>query len=162
MTANPQQRRQFQRKHRTATQSRNGPRPSVKLHRSYTVEEVARLRTVSRGTVRRWLKIGLAALTDRKPTLILGEDLVQFLAARRVPSQKCAPFECYCVKCRSPRKPAGDMAEYVPFTATTGNLRAICPVCECWMHKRIRYAVLETLRSTLAVTIAEARRRLGD
>jgi excisionase family DNA binding protein len=72
----------------------------AKIHRSYTVDEVARLLGVAKGTVRRWIKAGLPVLADRKPALILGEDLVQFLASRKAPRKKCSPAECYCVKCR--------------------------------------------------------------
>jgi len=135
--------------------SRKPSRHRIKIHRSYTVDEVARILGVAKGTVRRWMKCGLPALTDRKPALILGEDLVHFLAMRRAPRQKCALIECYCVKCRAPRKPAGEMAEFVPLTPKTGNLRAICPACGRLMHKRIRCDALEPLRAVLAVTIAQ-------
>ena len=47
------------------------------------------------GTIRRWIKGGLSALTDQKPALILAEDLVQFLAARKAAHKKCGPAECY-------------------------------------------------------------------
>jgi hypothetical protein len=116
---------------------------------------VARLLGVAKGTVRRWTKSGLSALTDQKPALILGEDLVQFLAARKNKHKKCAPAECYCVKCREPRKPAGDMAEFIPLTPRTGNLRAICPACGRLMHKRIRCDALDSVRLLLDVTITQ-------
>lgn len=43
----------------------------VKVHRSYTVDEAARLLGVTKGTIRRWIGAGLPAITDRKPFLIL-------------------------------------------------------------------------------------------
>ena len=58
-------------------------RRGIKIHRNYTVDEVARIRGVAKITVRRWIKGGLPALTDRKPTLILGEDFAQFLPGPR-------------------------------------------------------------------------------
>ena len=58
-----------------------------------------------KGTVRRWTKSGLPSITDQKPLLILGEDLIEFLTLRKAPSQKCSPFECYCVKCRALKWP---------------------------------------------------------
>jgi excisionase family DNA binding protein len=127
----------------------------AKIHRSYTVDEVARLLGVAKGTVRRWIKAGLSVLADRKPALILGEDLVQFLAARKAPRKKCGPAECYCVKCREPRKPAGAIAEFIPLRPRTGNLRAICPVCGCLMHRQIRCDAVDALRALLEVTIVE-------
>jgi excisionase family DNA binding protein len=143
------------------TQSRKGARRGVKLHRPYTVEDVARLRNVSKRTVRRWIRAGgLSAVTDRKPTLILGEDLLGFLTARRHRSRHCRPEECYCVKCRAPRRPAGDMAEFIPLTTKTGNLRAICPECGLLMHKRIRCDAIEALGAILDVPITGAIPRL--
>ena len=130
-------------------------RHRINIHRGYSVDEVARARGVAKGTVRRWTKSGLPSITDQKPLLILGEDLVEFLAKRKAPSQSCSPFECYCVKCRAPRKPLGDVAEYIPLAPKTGNLRAICPVCFRLMHKRIRCDALEPLREVLTVTITE-------
>src|SRR5271165_4266590 len=100
---------------------RKPSRHRVKIHRSYAVDEVARLLGVAKGTVRRWIKGGLSAVADQKPALILGEDLVQFLASRKAPRKKCGPAECYCVKCREPRKPAGEMAEFIPLTPKTGK-----------------------------------------
>jgi hypothetical protein len=156
MTADPLQRPQRSQGRWPMMRNRTGPRRGVKVHRSYEVVEVARLLDVSKRTVRRWIKAGLAAITDQKPTLILGEDVLAFLAARKNRSRRCQPEECYCVKCRSPRRPAGDMAEFIPLTIKTGNLRAICPVCGSLMHKRIRCDAVEALRWVLDVTVAQA------
>ena len=133
----------------------------VKIHRNYTVEEAARVLGVTKITVRRWIKGGLPALTDRKPTLILGSDLAQFLSERKTTArQACQPEECFCVKCRGPRRPAADMAEFIPLTPTLGNLRGICPICGTLMHKRIRRDALEPLLGILDLTFAKASPRL--
>ena len=60
----------------------------VKTHRPYTVDEAAKTLGVGKPTVRRWIKGGLYALTDRKPWLIQGGDLIDFLKARRTRRQK--------------------------------------------------------------------------
>ena len=52
-------------------------------------------------------------------------------------------------------KPAGDMAEFVRLTDTTGNLRGICPDCGSLMHKRIRCDAIQPLCALLDVTIAQ-------
>ncbi|MDR3449587.1 MAG: helix-turn-helix domain-containing protein [Alphaproteobacteria bacterium] len=135
----------------------------MKIHRSYTVDEAARLLGRCKESVRRWIKSGkLVALTDRKPWLIEGRDLEDFLKASRTPRQKCQPDECYCVKCRKPQKPACAMVEYIPLTPTDGNLRALCPTCQCLMHKRVSRAALEGLRATLEVSWAQAPPHLKD
>ena len=55
----------------------------VKIHRNYTVEEVASLLGVHRNTVREWVKRGLATIDRKRPMLIHGRDLAAFLQARR-------------------------------------------------------------------------------
>lgn len=142
--------------------NRKASRRGIKIHRNYTVDEVARNLGVAKVTVRRWIKNGLPALTERRPTIILGSDLAQFLSTWKAPRQTCQPHECYCVKCRSPQKPAGEMAEYISLTPSNGNLRGICPICGTMMHKRIRHDVLPSLGSILELTIAQAPSRLRE
>ena len=47
------------------------------------------------------------------------------------------------------------MAEFVQLTATTGNLRGLCPICGTMMHRRTSLTQLEQIRSVLDVTIVE-------
>ena len=136
-----------------AVKRKSRRRVGIKIHRNYTVDEVSRALDVAPITVRRWLKAGLPALTERKPALILGADVIEYLDARRTPATRCQPNECYCVKCRVPRVPAGLMAEYVPITATTGNLRGLCPECGTLMHKRVAVASIPALRQFFDLTI---------
>ena len=51
----------------------------VKTNRSYSVLEVADLFGVHRNTVRQWLKSGLVACDNRRPTIIHGLALADFL-----------------------------------------------------------------------------------
>ena len=85
----------------------------VKIHRNYTVEDVARLFGKHKNTVRAWVKAGLPTCDSKRPTLILGRELAAYLLERRTKNkQPCQPDEIYCVRCRAPKRPAGDMAEY--------------------------------------------------
>jgi excisionase family DNA binding protein len=135
--------------------SRRHPNPRLaKIHRNYAVEEVAVLFGVGRNTVREWIKRGLPLTDDRRPMLILGSDLVAFLRARRGKNKRtCQPGEIYCVRCREPRAPAGDMAEYQPVTETQGNLVAICSGCEAMMYRRVNLSRLEQVCGKLDVAI---------
>jgi excisionase family DNA binding protein len=137
-------------------------RRRIKRHRSYTVDEAARTIGAARGTVRRWLDKGLPAIRDRKPILILGEDLADYMASKARPKRTCPPGTCYCVKCRDVRQPDGDMAEFVPINAKSGNLRALCPDCGTLMHLCTSIKRLETIRTFLDVTILERQPRLND
>jgi excisionase family DNA binding protein len=137
-------------------------RRRVKIHRSYTVDEAAQTLGTAKGTIRRWLKNGLASVDARKPALIRGLDLAAYLSARTKPKQSCPPGHCYCVKCKAPKEPAGGFAEYIIINAASGNLRAVCPSCESLMHRRTSKAHLEQLRGKLDVTIVERLPHLED
>jgi excisionase family DNA binding protein len=137
-------------------------RRKVKCHHNYTVDEAARAIGATRGTVRRWLDRGLPAIRDRRPLLILGEDLAAYMADKARPKQSCPPGFCFCVKCRRPRRPAGDMAEFIAINAQSGNLRALCPECGTLMHRRTSISQLETIRAFLDVAFVERQPRLND
>lgn len=135
----------------------------VKIHRGYTVEEIAHLFGIHRNTVREWVKGGLPTNDDRRPMLILGRELYAFLQARRAKSKRpCGPGEIYCVRCRAPKVPAGDMADYQNLTATLGNLSAICPDCDAMMNRRVSLAKLERIRGQMDITLPQALRHIGN
>ena len=133
----------------------------VKIHRSYTVEEIAKLFNIHKNTVRRWVKEGLTTTDDRRPMLVLGCVLVAFLQARRAINKKtCKPGELYCVRCRAPKSPAGDMAEYSPITEKFGNLIAICPDCNALMNRHVSLAKIGGFQGKMDISFPEAVRHL--
>lgn len=133
----------------------------AKLHRTYTVEEVARLFGTHRHTVRSWLKSGLKATDDARPALILGGELRRFLGERRASRKRpTPPGMIFCLRCREPRRPAGGMADYLPRTGSTGDLQGICPDCDAMLYRRISFAAMATVRGDLDVTIRDADLRL--
>lgn len=135
----------------------------VKIHRSYTVEEIAMLFGIHKNTARQWIKVGLATVDDKRPMLILGHVLVDFLKARRTKNkQKCKPGELYCVRCRTPKRPAGDMADYDPITNKIGNLVGICPDCDAIMNRHVSLAKIEQVRGKIDITFPEAVRHIID
>ena len=82
--------------------------------------------------------------------LFYGQTLATFLKAKKVKNKRpCKVGEIYCIRCRTPKKPAGDMAEYQPVTATVGNLVAICPDCELMMNRRISISKLDQFCSQM-------------
>lgn len=130
----------------------------VKIHLSYTVEDVARLFGTHKNTVRAWLRDGLPSCDTRRPTLILGHELAAYLKARRTKNKRpCQPGEIYCVRCRAPKRPALDMAEYHPTSASLGNLIGICPDCEGMIYRRASRAKLPEIRGKLDISFFGSR-----
>ena len=143
---------------------RRRPNPRLaKIHRNYTVDEVARTLGTHKNTVRAWITKGLPTIDSRRPTLIHGLDLARFLETRRKGAkQTCGPGQIYCVKCRFPKTPAGRMADYIPITATSGNLRGICPDCEILIHRRVSRAKLDSVRGNLEVAFPHPAPRIRE
>ena len=130
------------------------PNPQlVKIQRSYTVEDAAKVLGKHKNTVRNWVKDGLATIDKKRPMLILGHDLVAFIKKRRTKNkQSCKPGELFCVRCRVPKFPGGDMAEYSPITEKFGNLTAICPDCHSIMNQRVSLARIEEVFGNIDIT----------
>jgi hypothetical protein len=140
------------------------PNPRLaKIHRSYSVEELARLFGVHKNTVRSWFKHGLKAIDGQRPTMARGEEVRRFLAERRLRGkQPCGPGRIYCLPCRAPKVPALRMAECVTSGDTTGTLRGICPDCGRMIHRRLNLLKLDAVRGDLDVTFAQAEARMAE
>jgi len=140
------------------------PNPNlVKTHRNYTVEEAATLLDKHKNTVHNWIKDGLTTIDDKRPTLIHGRDLQAFIQIRRTKNkQTCKPGELYCMRCRIPKLPAGDMAEYTPVSEKVGNLIAICPDCHSIMNQRVSLARIEKISRNIDISFPKALRHIVD
>lgn len=135
----------------------------VKVHRSYTVEEVAKLFGAHKNTVRNWLREGLPKIDERRPILILGRQLASFVHARRQHRrQRCAAGELFCFKCRKPRRSVAGTAEYLPSTAAAGNLRGTCADCGTRMYQRIALRRLAASVGDLRVALPQAQQRIVE
>lgn len=129
----------------------------AKLHRSYTVDEVARLYGAHRNTVRGWIKAGLNVIDDHRPTMIQGRALRGFLQGRRDRAKRpCLAGTLYCCKCREAREPAPGSAVFEARAAGAGTLRALCATCECQMFRRARQSSLADIMPQITVRIVEA------
>jgi hypothetical protein len=143
---------------------KHNPNPRlVKIHRNYTVEEAAKRLGFHKNTIREWIKRGLKVIDDQRPTLILGSDLFSFLQVKRKKNKRpCKPEEMYCFRCKKPKLPALNMAEYQPRTATQGNLFGICQDCDTGMYKAVNLIKLKQIKGKLDITISEGVQRLID
>jgi hypothetical protein len=137
-------------------------RRAIKLHRNYTVEEAALTLNVAKGSVRRWLKHGLPHISEQRPFLILGGDLIDFFDKQRKPKQRCQPHELYCFRCRAPKAAAGGLMDYAPRTAFSGQLSAICEDCGTIMHKNVSASKLPVLELQAEVSFPHGDPRLTD
>jgi len=141
---------------------RNHNPNTCKIHRSYTVEEAALLYEVHKRTVRNWIIKGLPICDDKRPLLILGTDLREFLKQQRQTNKrKCKPSELYCLKCREPRIPDQNTIEFIEETNTKGRVVAACSVCSSWMNKYFKLDNLASIQRDLAVILPLQQKHIG-
>lgn len=135
----------------------------AKIHRTYTVEEIAKLFGVHRNTVRAWIDRGLPTIDQRRPVLVQGQHLADYLQARRAANKRrCGPGEMYCLRCREPRAPADGAVRYHPLTPTMGNLAGLCGCCGLDMNRRVSLAKLPQVLGGLRLTLPLACEHIGD
>lgn len=133
----------------------------VKIHRSYTASELAARLGLHKNTVRHWQRDGLASVDEGRPTLFQGAVVRAFLINRNASRKRpCPPDTLYCVRCREPRPPELEKADYLELRPGTGNLRAVCSNCGSTMHRRARADAIPTIMPSIEVQIREATPRL--
>lgn len=135
----------------------------AKIHRNYTVEEIALLYAVHKNTVRLWIKDGLPTIDQKRPILIAGADLRRYWHSKRTRGKrKCQPFEMYCVRCRKPQRPAENMTDYEPLNADTGRLIGLCPDCGGIINKFVKFTRLNEIRGQLDITQTKALKQISE
>ena len=133
----------------------------IKLNRPYTVDDVVRALDVHPNTVRNWIGQGLPAFTSKRPTLILGSELREFLIARRKRAARpCSPGTLFCLKCRAASRPALGMVDFIAHSATGGNLKALCQTCGTVMHQAVARGAIALKMPGIDVQFREAEPRL--
>jgi excisionase family DNA binding protein len=135
----------------------------AKIHRNYSVEEAADLFSVHKNTVRLWIKDGLPTIDTKRPVLIKGSSLRDYLQSKRATAKrKCQPEEIYCVRCRVPQRPAENMVEFEAINAHTGRLMGLCPCCNGLINKYFNAAQLEQIQDKLDITFTKTLKHISE
>ena len=127
---------------------------AVKRRRSYSVDEVARNQGVSKGTVRRWIRKGLPSLTDQRPQLIIGADLIDFLKSRKKPKLRCDADEFFCCTCKGLRRAVFNELECFETLPGRHRLRALCCECTTVMHKATSQVTIDALNAMPDISLS--------
>ncbi|WP_416882850.1 hypothetical protein [Marivita sp.] len=110
--------------------ARRFPTRGLCKDRVYAIKNAARIIGVSEATFRKWPKDGLRLITDQRPYLVRGADLIEFMqkraAANKAPTEK---GQFYCMTCKVPRNPRDGTLTYKATTALTGRISGICDAC---------------------------------
>lgn len=123
-----------------------------KIHRSYTVEEIAELFDVHKRTVRNWIKSGLPVSDKARPLLILGTDLRLFLKQHRKKNKRnCKPTEAYCCRCREAREITSNSVSFIQCGEGVGRVFGRCSQCNLKINKFFSWRMLDALRAEFEV-----------
>lgn len=134
------------------------PISRIRYRHAYSIAELEELLGVHKNTVRQWMRTGLRAMDDARPTIIHGSELKRFLLNRRSSKKSpCQPHEFYCLKCRAPRVPWGKVVDITIRSPRLFNLHAICEECDTAMHKAAGQAKLIEMLKTLCIQQVQPR-----
>ncbi|MEY8120782.1 helix-turn-helix domain-containing protein [Falsihalocynthiibacter sp. BN13B15] len=103
---------------------------AVKAALTYEIGEAAAALGKSPATIRNWIKDGLPVMASRKPYLISGAAIRDYLRAKyQATKSPLAPNELFCLSCRAGRKPLDMSVEAFANTPKTTRLMGICACC---------------------------------
>ncbi len=133
------------------------PLGKIKRKWAYTIDEICDLygnRKLHPQTVRGWIKKGLPTIDKKKPTLIFGSELHQFIGTMNASGKVKTEFhEMFCMKCQDARKPYKKEMQ-VELDRDFLRAKAICSECLSTMNKSYKkddYTKLKLFFRTVAV-----------
>lgn len=128
----------------------------------YTYGEAAAALGVSKRTIQNWVRLGgIVAITDKRPHLIPGEHIIEFLRNRAEGRKtKLGTVEFYCVKCRCAREPANAMVDCDLTKPGGARLVALCGECGTVVNKRFPRGRVSELRGICDLRILKAQTTL--
>ncbi|PMN12903.1 hypothetical protein BCT39_08950 [Vibrio lentus] len=128
-----------------------------KIHRSYTMEEVASLYSVNKRTVQNWIQDGLSVIKEKKPFLILGTELRIFIRQKnKSRKRKCKQHELYCFRCRKASLVEPTSIHFLRESHGTGRVFGECIQCGSKVHKFYSLRNEEALKAALYKEIADS------
>ena len=121
-------------------------------HLNYSIEQAAETTGVSQQTIRRWCQEGLPVMTAKRPHLIIGADLKEFIKERRRPKTGVTPVGHFrCMTCKAVGPPAIAVADYAALSDKHGMLHSLCGACEGATTRIISRADLTVWAETLEI-----------
>lgn len=126
---------------------------AVRANRSYDVDEAARALGVTTGTIRNFIKDGLIVMTSRKPYLMMGWAIRDYLRAKYARAKKpLAVDELFCTSCQVGRQPVDLMVSIASVGSATSNLKGVCRVCGSGCRRMISNAAIPDFTATFRIS----------
>ncbi len=124
----------------------------IKQTLSYSTQEIAGLFGLHKRTVQEWYAQGLPRIDDRKPFLVRGANLKEFLDTRQGNrKRRCQPNEFYCFKCRGPHASWENVIDIKFLNEKRLLLAGLCVQCTMPVYKFASVRKFEELQKTFVV-----------
>ena len=108
----------------------------IKQTLSYSVIEIAELFNLHKRTVQTWLQEGLPKIDNKRPFLVLGSELKEFISRKQKKrKKKCKQDEFYCCKCREVRQSRNNLVSIKILNEKSGLIKGICNQCNTKINK---------------------------
>lgn len=125
---------------------------AVKASLTYDIAEAAKALGVTPVTIRNWIKDGLPVMSSRKPFLILGEAVREYLQGKRKANKRpLQPDELFCPSCRDGQKPVGLVVTITQLGSGTSLLKGDCEACGCTNTRMIAMRDRSTFAATFQI-----------
>ncbi len=125
---------------------------AVKAALTYEIGEVAAALGKSPATIRNWIKDGLPVMSSKKPYLISGAAVREYLRAKyKAAKTPLSSDELYCLACRSGRAPVGQVVSLTPISPKTSLLKGICSHCGATSTRMISAADTSNFARTFRI-----------
>ena len=131
----------------------------IKLRESYTLKQIAELLNVHFRTVQAWKQEGLTTINQKKPFLVMGYDLKEFLS-QKIQNKKITlqPNEFFCTKCREAVRSIDNAVWLVTSGKTIGKqgfqelvIKGICENCNSKLNRFSHSGRLEEIRNNFDI-----------
>ena len=118
---------------------------------SYTVEDISNMYSMHPQTVRKWIKIGLKTIDSRKPSLIHGSELKEFLKKQNEKNKKHLDFkEFFCCACKEAHIPLFRKV-YLEQNHQFIKAKGVCPITKKIMNRSYKLADYSQLKKVFSV-----------
>lgn len=119
--------------------------------KSYTIEEIADLFNIHPVSISRWFTEGLKKIDDKHPSLVFGEDLINFLSLKKqLNKHPCEDNQLFCVKCQEPRQSRNNTV-CIKVNDSRTIIVGSCEICGTKMNKAISPKKIDFYQQILTV-----------
>lgn len=125
---------------------------AVKAALTYTVEEAAQAFRKNPATIRNWIKDGLPVMSSRKPYLMSGAALREYLRKKyHTAKRPLAAGELYCLHCKKGQKPVDMTVSLSQIGPKTSLLRGACDACDGTATRMVSQSQIDELARNFVV-----------